>query len=120
MATARAPWHAWALMALCGCYYAFTEGVQKALIADLVPIHLRATAYGTFNTVTGLALLPASIIAGSLWQRFGSSSPFLYGSGMALLAVILFIPLLFPKNPKRIIAARTKTLPYFGGEPSRR
>ena len=113
MATAHSPWHAWALMALYGCYYAFTEGVQKALIADLVPIHLRATAYGTFNTVTGLALLPASIIAGSLWQRFGSSSPFLYGSGMALLAVILFIPLLFPKNPKRIIAARTKTLPYF-------
>ncbi|OGL79381.1 hypothetical protein A3J43_01500 [Candidatus Uhrbacteria bacterium RIFCSPHIGHO2_12_FULL_54_23] len=100
MATAHSPWHAWALMALYGCYYAFTEGVQKALIADLVPMHLRATAYGTFNTCTGLALLPASIIAGSLWQQFGSSAPFLYGSTMALLAIILFIPLLLSKTQK--------------------
>lgn len=98
MATAHTPWHAWALLALYGAYYAFTEGIQKALIADLVPIHLRATAYGTFNTLTGFSLLPASIIAGVLWQRYGSSAPFLYGSTMALFAIILFIPLLFSRT----------------------
>jgi len=103
-AAARTAWHAWALFACYGLYYAFTKGVQKALIADLVPIHLRATAYGTFNTLTGLALLPASIIAGYLWEHFGSSAPFLYGSFTAILSIILFFPLLIKEYSRPVPA----------------
>ncbi|MEW6610066.1 MAG: MFS transporter [Patescibacteria group bacterium] len=97
-ANATAPWHAWALFGAYGLYYAFTEGVQKALIADFVPETLRATAYGAFHTLTGIALLPASIIAGSLWQRFGAQAPFLWGSFTAIGAILLFLPLISQKK----------------------
>lgn len=43
-----------------------TDGVSKALISDFVPVPLRATALGTFSTATGIALLPASLLAGAL------------------------------------------------------
>ena len=96
-ANATAPWHAWALFGAYGLYFAFTEGIQKALVADFVPETLRATAYGAFNTLTGLALLPASIIAGYLWQRFGAQAPFLWGSCTAVGAIFLFLPLFSPQ-----------------------
>lgn len=94
-AYASAPWHAWALMAVYGLYYALTEGVAKAFIADMVPSEQRGTAYGVFNASIGLAALPASLIAGLLWQGagawtgFGPAAPFLFGATMALLAALL-------------------------------
>jgi MFS family permease len=89
-------WHIWALFGLYGVYYAATEGVAKALVADLVPDTQRGTAYGLFNAAIGLTALPASVIAGLLWQGvgawtgFGASAPFFFGAVMALLAMILF------------------------------
>ena len=89
-------WHIWALFGLYGIYYAATEGTAKALVADLVPDTQRGTAYGLFNAAIGLTALPASVIAGVLWQGlgtwagFGASAPFFFGAGMALLAVLLF------------------------------
>jgi MFS family permease len=61
----------WVLYILYGFYYAFTEGIQKAYIADIVPEGQRGTAMGTFNAFIGLAALPANVIAGFLWQAFG-------------------------------------------------
>lgn len=93
-ARASAGWHAWALMALYGVYYGLTEGVARAFVADLVPAHLRGTAYGILHAVVGLIALPASIIAGVLWQGigawsgFGPGAPFLFGAGAAFLASI--------------------------------
>jgi MFS family permease len=81
---------------LYGLYYATTESAAKALVADLVPPAQRGTAYGLFNAAIGLTMLPASLIAGLLWQGagawtgFGASAPFLFGALMALLAGILF------------------------------
>jgi MFS family permease len=72
-----------------GVYYALTEGVQRALVVDLVPSGLRATALGTFSTATGVALLPASLVAGILWDRVSPAAPFYYGAALAALAVIL-------------------------------
>lgn len=72
-----------------GVYYALTEGVQRALVVDLVPSGLRATALGTFSTATGVALLPASLVAGILWDRVSPAAPFYYGAALATLAVIL-------------------------------
>lgn len=89
-------WHIWALFGLYGVYYAATEGTAKALVADLVPDARRGTAYGLFNAAIGLTALPASVIAGLLWQGlgswtgFGPSAPFFFGAVMALLAMILF------------------------------
>ena len=89
-------WHIWALFGLYGVYYAATEGTAKALVADLVPDSQRGTAYGLFNAAIGLTALPASVIAGLLWQGlgawtgFGASAPFFFGAVMALLAMLLF------------------------------
>jgi MFS family permease len=89
-------WQVWALFGLYGLYYAATEGTAKALIADLVPAERRGTAYGLFNAAVGIMALPASAIAGLLWQGafgwggFGAAAPFFFGAVMALLAGILF------------------------------
>lgn len=96
LALSQAGWHVWLLYALYGIYYAATEGVARALVADLVPEARRGTAYGLYNAGIGLAALPASLIAGLLWQGagawtgFGPSAPFLFGAALALLAGILF------------------------------
>ena len=96
LAFAQAGWQVWTLFGFYGLYYAATEGVAKALVADLVPEELRGTAYGLFNAAIGIMTLPASFIAGLLWQGmgswtgFGPSAPFFFGAGMALLAGVLF------------------------------
>jgi MFS family permease len=86
----------WILFSLYGIYYALTEGSGKALIADLVPDEKRGTAYGIYYAAVGLTALPASVIAGLLWQGFGAwtgfgaAAPFYFGAGMALIAGLLF------------------------------
>ena len=84
-----------------GAYYACTEGVARALVADLVPAELRASAMGTYATATGLALLPASVIAGALWQGVGPWAPFAYGATLAAAAALLLavLPLHPPAAP---------------------
>ena len=89
-------WQIWTLFGLYGIYYAASEGVGKALIADLVAPERRGTAYGLYNAAVGLTAFPASLIAGVLWQGlgswtgFGASAPFFFGAVMALLAGLLF------------------------------
>ncbi|MEW6094583.1 MAG: MFS transporter [Chloroflexota bacterium] len=95
-ALSRTGYQVWALFALYGIYYAAVEGTAKALVADLVPPEKRGTAYGLYNGAIGLAALPASLIAGILWQGafgwagFGAAAPFFFGAGLALLAGLLF------------------------------
>lgn len=95
-ALAAAGWQVWLLFAFYGAYYAATEGVAKAYVADLIPQAQRGTAYGFFNASIGIVALPASLIAGLLWQGlgnwlgFGPSAPFFFGAGMAILAGTLF------------------------------
>jgi MFS family permease len=86
-----AGWAVPVLFLIYGGYYALTEGVQRAFVADLVPAELRATAFGTIATATGLVLLPASLIAGWLWQRFGAAVPFFYGGATATAALLLLV-----------------------------
>ncbi|MEW6406454.1 MAG: MFS transporter [Chloroflexota bacterium] len=95
IAAAGTGWQVWALFGLYGVYYAATEGVAKALVADLVPDAQRGTAYGLFNAAIGITALPASLLAGLLWQGvgawtgFGAAAPFYFGSSLALLASFL-------------------------------
>jgi MFS family permease len=79
----------WALFSVYGIYYALTEGVGKAFVADIVIQEQRGTAYGLFNAAIGLTVLPASLIAGILWQTFSPAAPFVFGASLSLLAGIL-------------------------------
>ena len=77
------------LFAFYGVYSALTYGVQKAFASDLIAANLRGTGLGAYNMVSGLALLPASLIAGLLWDKINPSAPFIYGAVMALVAAIM-------------------------------
>jgi len=67
-------------------YAAAVEGSEKALIADLTPEPLRATAYGWHAAVQGFGVLAASVLFGALWQTFGAPVAFLTGATLALIA----------------------------------
>lgn len=75
-----------------GVYYGLTAGAARAFVADLVPEALRGTAYGSYHAAMGLVALPASLLAGLLWEGigawagFGPSAPFAFAAGTALLA----------------------------------
>ena len=84
-----ATYQIWLIFAFYGLYYATTEGVAKAFVADMVSADHRGRAYGIYNTAIGLVTLPASIIAGVLWDRISPAAPFVFGAAMSLLAVIL-------------------------------
>lgn len=79
---------AFAGIALWGLHMAMTQGLMAKLVADRAPSELRGSAFGLFNLATGVAMLVASLLAGLLWDRFGSSSTFLAGSGFAAIAFI--------------------------------
>lgn len=91
-AFAKTAWQVWALYVVYGIYYGMAYGTANALVADLVPEHMRGTAYGTYNAIIGILAFPASFIAGLLWQGagswqgFGPSAPFLFGGVLALIA----------------------------------
>jgi MFS family permease len=78
----------WGLFATYGVYYALTEGVEKALVSDIAPMDLRATLIGLHATAVGIGLLPASLLAGFLWDAFGAPAPFYFGGAMGVLAAI--------------------------------
>ncbi len=82
-------WHAWALFAVYGIYFGLTEGVEKALVADFAPLHLRGSSFGLYHLMIGLGAFPASLLFGLVWQKFGSAAAFGMGAGFALLAGIL-------------------------------
>lgn len=83
-------WIIWFLFPLYGLYSAFTEGVGRAIVADLIEERWRATAYGMYSALTGVALLPASVIFGVLWDWKGAAFAFWYGAVLGLLALVLF------------------------------
>lgn len=78
----------WPLFVIYGAYIALTDGVSKALIADLAPARLRSSAMGLFQGVAGLAALSASITAGLLWDYASESAPFVLGAACALAASV--------------------------------
>lgn len=79
------------LFMLYGLYSALTDGSQKALISDIVSSDLKGTGYGLYHAVLGVTLLPASLIAGLLYDNVNSNAPFYFGSAMALIATLLML-----------------------------
>jgi len=84
------PW-LYALFAFYGLFLAATEGVEKALVADLAPIERRGAAFGWFNLTSGLMLLPASLVFGGLWQGASVLAAFGFSAGCAIVAAILLV-----------------------------
>lgn len=87
-ARATDAWHVWGLFAAYGVYFGMTEGVEKALVADLVPANARGAAYGWFNLTIGVAALPASLLFGAIWTDRGAGAAFTFGAGLALTAAV--------------------------------
>jgi MFS family permease len=83
---AWAMWQAWALFAIYGLYFGLTEGVEKALVADLVPKDRRGAAFGWYNLALGIGALPASLLFGFIWDRWSSTAAFDFGALVALAA----------------------------------
>lgn len=77
------------LFAFYGLFMAATEGVEKALVADIAPTERRGTAFGWFNLTAGIFLLPASVVFGWMYQAISPLAAFAFSSSCALLAALL-------------------------------
>ena len=78
-------------VAVWGVHMGMTQGLLAVMVADTAPADLRGTAYSFFNLVSGFALLPASLVAGLLWDRIGAPATFLAGALFAVLAVAMLL-----------------------------
>ena len=88
------------LFMMYGLYTAMTAGVERALISEISPVRLKGTMLGLQATIVGIALLPASVIAGLLWNAYGAQAPFIFGAVLSLLAAFLLI-ILMNRNHKQ-------------------
>ncbi|MEL6496653.1 MAG: MFS transporter [Cyanobacteria bacterium J06623_7] len=88
-ALAQTPWQIWTLFAFYGLHLGMSKGVLLAAIGDRIPSELRGTAFGAIALTTGIVLLPANLIAGLLWDNVNYRAPFIFGSGLAILAWLL-------------------------------
>lgn len=88
------------LFILYGVYSALTDTSQKAMISDIVSKNLKGTGFGLYHAVLGITLLPASLIAGLLYDKVNSNAPFYFGSVMALTATILMIVFVISEKRK--------------------
>jgi MFS family permease len=98
---ASTEWQAWALFAVYGVYFGLTEGVEKALVADLVAPERRGAAFGWYNLAIGVGALPASLLFGALWDRWGSAAAFDFGALLALVAAVGMAIVAPRVSPKR-------------------
>lgn len=85
-----------------GIFTAMTAGVERALIAEIAPADLKGTMLGLHSTIAGIALLPASVICGFLWESFGSAVPFVFGASMSAIAAIILIFFFHTPERKRL------------------
>jgi MFS family permease len=98
-------WQLWLLFALYGIYHGASDGVARAMVADMVTEERLGTAYGLYHGVVSIALLPASLIAGWLWQAFTPAAPFFFGAALAAAATLALL-ILIPRAPKTLSQLR--------------
>lgn len=85
------PWLLAPLFVLYGLSFGFIEPIERAFVADLARSELRGTALGTFHTAAGIATLPASIIAGALWDYVSYGAAFFWGAALSLVAMCVLV-----------------------------
>jgi MFS family permease len=81
-------WLLWPAFAVYGLYAGLTDGIERAVVAELAPASARGTALGLHATIVGAALLPASLLAGALWERFGAAATFAFGGVIGAVAAV--------------------------------
>lgn len=81
----------WVLFGLYGIFMGLTEGIQKAFLATLIPADFKATAFGIYSTAVGIAMFPASLFGGWLWDNVSPSATFYFGAVTATLSAVLFL-----------------------------
>lgn len=75
-------------IALWGVHMGMTQGLLSSMVAGSAPADLRGTAFGFFNLASGVSLLLASVVAGLLWQEFGSAFTFYAGAIFACISLL--------------------------------
>lgn len=90
------------LFAMYGIYSAATDGIQKAFISDLVDSNKKGTAMGIYNALLGITLLPASLIAGILYDKIDSNAPFYFGATMSVIAALSMIWFIIQNKKQKI------------------
>lgn len=96
----------WSLFGLYGLFMGLTEGIQKAFLATIIPPDFKATAFGVYAAAVGLAMFPASLIAGWLWDHVSPAATFFFGAATASLSALLFTVLIvFINRAERLTAA---------------
>ncbi|MEX0908252.1 MAG: MFS transporter, partial [Gemmatimonadaceae bacterium] len=102
VAYASEAWHVWALFGAYGLFFSLTEGSERALVADMVPAADRGSAFGWFHLAVGLGALPASVLFGVLWDRFGPAVAFVTGAALAIAATVVLLPVaISPRNQQQ-------------------
>lgn len=96
-----AAWQVWVLFIVYGVYFGLTEGVEKALVADMVPEDKRGTAYGFYNLAFGITVFPASLLFGLMWNGLGPSAAFLISAAVSLVAALLLMMIVKPRAEAR-------------------
>lgn len=84
-------WQIWGLFFIYGAFFGLTEGVEKALVADLVEPEKRGTAFGFYNLAFGITVFPASLIFGALWTKFGAETAFIVSATISVCAAFLLL-----------------------------
>jgi MFS family permease len=82
---------AWCGFLVYGLYMAVSDGNGRALLAQMSPSDRRATAFGAYHGVVGLAALPASVVAGLLWDHVSPAAPFWVGAAAGVIAAVLLV-----------------------------
>lgn len=93
-------WQTWTLFIVYGTYFGLTEGVEKAMVADLVGDDRRGTAYGLYNLAIGITVFPASLLFGLIWTTFGAPAAFIFSASVSLVAVAALVVLVDP-HPRK-------------------
>ena len=96
------------LFALYGLYSAATDGIQKAFISDMIDSNKQGTGLGIYNALLGITLLPASLIAGILYDKVNSHIPFYFGAVTAIISAILM--LFFIRREKMILKSKKSNI----------
>lgn len=100
-ARAETSLHAWLLFGCYGVFFGLTEGVEKAMVADLVGTGVRGRAFGWFHLTIGLTALPASILFGAIWDRLGPATAFGFGAVCSIAAAGLLVVFGGVQRPQR-------------------
>lgn len=88
-AVCHSKWFMVLIFFIYGVFTAMTAGAERAFISEIAPPEIKGTMLGLHSTLSGIALLPASVIAGLLWDGIGAFAPFVYGSLMSLISALI-------------------------------